>query len=180
MPATPALSAAQIQSYIDRCEHALDAALERARQAGAWDARWSRPQLRFSQRGRAAGTAHAGLWQIRLNPRLLVSAPEFFLHEVIPHELAHLMVFARHGRKAPHGVEWKSLMSGVFGLAPKVTHSLDLAVLPVQQFAYRCGCQLHQLTLRRHNKVLRGQQRYLCRQCGQTLQRAAEQDAAAR
>lgn len=71
------LTAIQVQALINGSEQALDAAIQRAQHAGAWDAHWARPQLTFTQRGKAAGTAHAGRWQIRLNPRLLASAPTF-------------------------------------------------------------------------------------------------------
>ena len=80
-----------------------------------------------------------------------------------------VLVFARHGRVAPHGRAWQAMMWQVFGLAPRVTHQLDISSLQGPLFAYQCACQPHHLSLRRHNKVQRGQSRYLCRHCGQPL-----------
>ncbi|MGC6563916.1 zinc ribbon domain-containing protein [Escherichia coli] len=38
-------------------------------------------------------------------------------------------------------------------------------------FSYACRCQeIHQLTLRRHNKVHRGETQYRCRHCQAILQ----------
>ncbi len=150
-----------------RCEEALSQRLQQAEQA--LQHAWPRPQLTFTQRGKAAGTAHLHRWEIRLNPVLLVDNQELFLHEVIAHELAHLLVFARHGRCAPHGKPWQLMMRQVFGLEPRVTHRLDISKLQGPLFTYRCACQEHHLSVRRHNRVLRGQSRYLCRHCGTPL-----------
>lgn len=159
------------QELIARCEAALSQRLEQAEKA--LQQSWPRPQLSYTQRGKAAGTAHLQRWEIRLNPVLLVENQALFLHEVIAHELAHLLVFARHGRVAPHGKAWQAMMRQVFGLAPRVTHQLDISSLQGPLFAYQCACQRHQLSLRRHNKVQRGQSRYLCRHCGQPLTQAS-------
>ncbi len=150
-----------------RCEEALSQRLQQAEQA--LQQTWPRPILSYTQRGKAAGTAHLHRWEIRLNPVLLVDNLELFLHEVIAHELAHLLVFARHGRGAPHGKPWQVMMRQVFGLEPRVTHRLDISKLQGPLFAYRCACQEHHLSVRRHNRVLRGQSRYLCRHCGTPL-----------
>ena len=154
-----------------RCEEALSLRLQQAEQA--LQQAWPRPVLSYTQRGKAAGTAHLHRWEIRLNPVLLVDNLELFLHEVIAHELAHLLVFARHGRVAPHGRAWQAMMRQVFGLAPRVTHQLDISSLQGPLFAYQCACQEHRLSLRRHYNVQRGQSRYLCRHCGQPLTEAS-------
>lgn len=150
------------------CEQALDERLAQASQRLKQS--WPRPTLRFTQRGKAAGTAHLQTWEIRLNPLLLVDNRQSFLHEVIPHELAHLLVFALHGRCAPHGREWKRMMQQVFELPGRVTHQLDISKVEGPQFSYRCACRDHSLSLRRHNALQRGKSRYLCRHCGVPLQ----------
>ncbi|QSX41314.1 SprT family zinc-dependent metalloprotease [Shewanella cyperi] len=130
-----------------------------------------RPALSFKLRGRCAGMAHLQENRMRLNAVLLEENPQVFFTEVIPHELCHLLAYRQHGRVAPHGREWQALMRGVFGLAPRTTHSLDTQSVS-RSVDYRCGCGTVPLSIRRHNKVVRGQSQYLCRRCGQRLSAA--------
>ncbi len=134
------------------------------------------PALRLDQRGKAAGSARLTNWCIRLNPVLLADNPHAFFEEVIPHEVAHLVVFALWGRTAPHGPEWRSVMQQVFGLPPRVTHSLDVSKVAGPRFDYRCACRRHSLSLRRHNKCRRGQVTYHCTRCGTPLLAIDEHD----
>lgn len=131
-------------------------------------------QIRFDLRGRAAGQARfgAGLPAVlRYNPVLLAANAEDFLATTVPHEVAHLLAYCRHGaRIRPHGREWRALME-LFGVAPERCHSYDLSVLPgrvLRQFDYHCACRGHQLTSIRHRRVLAGQV-YLCRDCATPL-----------
>ncbi|MBL1378204.1 SprT family zinc-dependent metalloprotease [Zobellella iuensis] len=126
------------------------------------------PRVRFDQRGRIAGSAWLERGELRFNPVLLADNAADFLTEIVPHEVAHLVVFHRFGKVRPHGAEWQAVMREVFGLEPRTRHRLNTAkVAPT--FSYDCGCRLHQLSLRRHNSILRGKQRYLCMHCGQLL-----------
>ncbi|HDS1115154.1 TPA: SprT family zinc-dependent metalloprotease, partial [Pluralibacter gergoviae] len=74
------------------------------------------PKLIYQQRGTAAGTAWLESYEIRLNPVLLLENQQAFIEEVVPHELAHLLVWKHFGRVAPHGKEWKWMMEGVLGV----------------------------------------------------------------
>ena len=71
------------------------------------------PKLSYTQRGTSAGTAWLESYEIRLNPVLLLENSEAFIEEVVPHELAHLLVWKHFGRVAPHGKEWKWMMESV-------------------------------------------------------------------
>ena len=134
-----------------------------------------RPQIHCNMRGRAAGSARLQTWELRFNPALYQANQQAFLAEVVPHEVAHLLVYALWGegrgksRVLPHGRQWQSVMREVFNLEPRTTHSFDLAVLAQRTHAYACACQQHQLSVRRHNKVVRGEARYHCRRCRQPL-----------
>ena len=52
--------------------------------------------------------------------RFVLDFPAELRDEIICHEVAHLVVFERHGRgRRPHGAEWKHLMRSL-GLTPRV------------------------------------------------------------
>jgi len=72
----------------------------------------------------SAGRARLLEQVVELNPRLLKANPENIL-EILTHELAHLVVFARYGKTSPHGKEWKALMREA-GLTPTVYHKMDV------------------------------------------------------
>ena len=105
----------------------------------------------------------------RPNPVLLLENSEAFIEEVVPHELAHLLVWKHFGRVAPHGKEWKWMMESVLGVPALRTHRFELDSVRKNTFPYRCQCQLHQLTVRRHNRVMRGEATYRCVRCGDVL-----------
>ncbi|PLP28228.1 SprT family protein, partial [Klebsiella michiganensis] len=80
------------------------------------------PVLVYQQRGTSAGTAWLEKNEIRLNPVLLLENQQAFIDEVVPHELAHLLVWKHFGRVAPHGKEWKWMMESVLGVPALRTH----------------------------------------------------------
>ncbi len=127
------------------------------------------PALTYRQRGTSAGTAWLEKWEIRINPVLLLANQANFIDEVIPHELAHLLVFRQFGRVAPHGKEWRWMMAEVLKSDPRRTHEFDLTTVRTHTYPYACGCRRHDLTVRRHNRIRRGEATYRCRQCGNIL-----------
>ena len=144
-----------------------------------------KPTVCLSQRGKIAGSAVLQRNHIRLNAILFWQNKTTFLEDVIPHELAHLMVYQRysHGFKnqiksrlgksntiKPHGIEWQTIMQEVFMRPAKATHSLDVKDVMQASFEYQCKCeQTVYLSLIRHNKVLRNKQLYRCRKCNEVL-----------
>lgn len=96
-----------------------------------------------------------------------------FLHDVIPHEVSHLLTWQLFNKVKPHGKEWQAIMVEVFKRAPNTTHSFDVKTVAGQQFAYQCGCSTHLLSARRHNNSLRGTQ-YACRKCNTRLTPTSE------
>lgn len=130
---------------------------------------FAEPKIVYQQRGTSAGTAWLQAWEIRLNPVLLLENQHAFIDEVVPHELAHLLVFRRFGRVAPHGSEWRWMMESVLRVPASRTHGFETASVQSKTFPYQCACQRHQLTVRRHNRVLRGESEYRCRRCGDKL-----------
>jgi SprT protein len=139
--------------------------------------------VKFDLRGRAAGTYQIRSKQqfIRYNPYIFARFFNENLLNTVPHEVAHYVTDEIYGIGEsrlfggrcvrPHGKEWQSIMRK-FGVEPRATCHFDMSGLPVrnyQYFSYVCDCREHQLGSRRHNKVLRQQARYLCKDCGSFL-----------
>lgn len=130
---------------------------------------FSWPTIDYGLKGSAAGVAILQGWQIRLNSVLLAENKQTFIDQVIPHELAHLLVWQQFGKVAPHGKQWRWMMEKVLGVTARRTHNFAIDSVRVKTFTYHCTCQLHQLSIRRHNRVQRQQSLYLCRRCRQPL-----------
>ena len=128
------------------------------------------PGVWFDLKGASAGQAHLGRGGLRFNPVLLSENRAAFFAEVIPHEMAHWLVFHLQDgpRLKPHGREWQTVMRQLFGLAPRVTHRFDIRQAQRRPYRYQCACQQHAFTPQRHAQVRRGR-RYRCRVCAQTL-----------
>lgn len=143
-------------------------------------------EVLFNLRGRAAGQVRfplsgykQALPEIRFNPSILNAYGEEFIREVVPHECAHLVVFRLFQLKKykskikpkPHGTEWQFVMQHLYGLKPRVTHSFEVKGSTMKRFPYLCACEdkVHQLSVIRHNKVVKQASSYLCRRCGEKL-----------
>jgi SprT protein len=132
------------------------------------------PRVEFRLRGRSAGEACPDTWTTNYNRELLERHGEEFVREIVPHEVAHLVVRCLHrGRVRPHGREWKDVMA-FYGAPARASHDFEAPPVPESgRFAYRCGCpRTHWLTRRTHRRVQRGTVEYTCRACRQTLVRA--------
>ncbi|KXO13969.1 Protein sprT [Moritella sp. JT01] len=128
-----------------------------------------RPQIHFNQRGKAAGSARLQINELRFNPILLQENQQHFIANTVPHEVAHLLVYQIYGRTKPHGEEWRQVMNQIFDLAAKTTHQYDVSRVKGKTFTYACHCTEHLLTIRRHNKIVRDNIKYICRYCKQSL-----------
>ncbi|WP_370241411.1 SprT family zinc-dependent metalloprotease [Marisediminitalea sp.] len=133
------------------------------------------PLVTYRRSGKHAGTAFLQQNRINLHPTLFAHNKEAYFSDVIPHEVSHLLVYQIHGRVKPHGIEWQSMMSDVFGCEPNTRHTFDLGPLQLKSFTYACACGPVELSVRRHNAVMRGKQQYMCLQCGTRLTRLIEQ-----
>jgi SprT protein len=138
-------------------------------------ARWPRAagalDVSFALRGRAAGDACSRTGRIRYNAELLERYGERFLAEIVPHEVAHVVVGRIvPGRPRPHGPEWKAVMR-FFGVAARSCHAFETRpARRVGRVPYRCACaEPHLLTPRAHRRIRRGHATYTCRLCRQEL-----------
>jgi SprT protein len=143
--------------------------------AGAGNTPLALPKLVFDLRGMNAGEFVAGRRRyggpcIRINRDLLQRYPQHMIQQVLPHEVAHYVVWVLHRRRTePHGREWRAVMD-FFGKPASVSHRMEVQpARRVRKHAFRCGCptnpQYSSVLLKRH---LRGA-RYQCRRCGERL-----------
>lgn len=92
----------------------------------------------------AAGRAYAKDWVIELNPRLQdlpEESRDAELRATFLHELAHLVAFARVGRKriAPHGPEWRQACRDLGIPDEDRCHALDFQPRRIaRKYAYTC------------------------------------------
>ncbi|WP_081619413.1 SprT-like domain-containing protein [Thioalkalivibrio sp. ALJ9] len=131
------------------------------------------PEVLFNLRGKAAGQwrLRNGYEQLRFNPEAFCQDWDSHFPDTVAHEVAHSLVYRTSGlrRVRPHGPEWRAWME-TFGCQPRVTHNTPLKGRNIRTYTYRCACQTHALSARRHYLIQRRRYRYECRECGQRLQ----------
>jgi SprT protein len=142
------------------------------------EVRWSL----FSGR-RAAGLAFGNEHRIALNRVLLQENPGAMLRDTVAHEFAHIVVWWRYlqmrrrsGRALPapkgHGLEWKAVMAGMFGVEPLRCHRFDTSNTGARvqrRWRYRCRCRSHFVTTAKHRRIEAGAS-YVCSDCDRCLQ----------
>ena len=137
--------------------------------------------------GQARSNPYIGLFQMELHPAALHEYQEDYIEGTVVHEFAHLVQKQHYPQSKPHGKEWKQVMRA-FGKNPERCHSMDLRgamekfakvsgkpapkIRQQKRWGYKCGCDTHQITTVRHNKIQRGQASYCCRACGGKLVKA--------
>lgn len=127
------------------------------------------PLVKFNQRGKIAGSARLQINELRFNPVLLRDNVEQFINDVVPHEICHLLAYQLFGKVKPHGKEWQALMSEIYTLKPKAYHAMDVSKVAGEKFHYTCLCGPVELSIRRHNKIVRKEQQYRCIKCHKQL-----------
>jgi SprT protein len=135
------------------------------------------PKIKFDIEGRSAGQCQyyygtACNCVLRFNLAFLKKYEKDFIQYTVAHEVAHYAVFVLYDRTQirPHGKEWQMIMR-VFGIKnPRRCHDYDSGMAnPRYPWVYRCKCQDHSLSTRRHNNVKRGAL-YSCNTCKGVLE----------
>lgn len=165
--ATNGLSMSQLRQLKMQVQRQLKRDIEKANHY--FGKNFPLPNVNYAVKGLKAGVAYLQQNEIRLNPVLLEENGQSFIQQVIPHELAHLLVYQQYGRVQPHGKEWKMVMEKVLNVPAETYHCFDTRNVQGQQFRYTCNCQTHRLSIRRHNAILRHNRQYLCKKCHQPL-----------
>lgn len=141
-----------------------------ARCLSAWGAEHLTPRLRIIYNPRLTTTLGRACFtdlRVELNPRLLNEHPD----ELIPtlgHELAHLVVYDRHGKSAPpHGREFRLLLRRL-QLPDNARHHLPVAHLRRTRSRY---LYLHRCSVCGRSFLARSVRRqYYCVACGPDME----------
>jgi SprT protein len=127
------------------------------------------PEITFDLKGQCAGMCRwtASETQLRFNLKLLTENTEDFLRFTVPHEVAHYVARKLFGEIQPHGEEWQLIMK-FFGIEdPHRCHNFDVSSL--NPWEYRCNCQTHYLSNRRHAHASKEGKGYVCNDCKEKL-----------
>lgn len=127
------------------------------------------PEIRFDLKGLCAGQALPTKQVVRLNVDLAREYGADFIHDTLPHEVAHLVAWSVWGRRIkPHGPEWQSVMQFLGVSAERCHRYACQPTRKLKRYRYTCVCREHEVTSIRHNRMRRGT-RYTCRYCHTTL-----------
>ena len=129
--------------------------------------------ISFDLKGAIGGTAYVETRELKLNLQLLEENFDEYMSQIIPHEVAHLVQFDRHGlvyyrgKKSWHGPVWKSIMVNEFGAKPDAYHNLKVTkTRTYKKYAYECSCKEWLFTTIRHNRSQKhGGKWYTCPTC---------------
>ena len=114
----------------------------------------SYPEVRYNVRGTCGGKACGSLWYVDFNMGLIVDNMSEYLNQVVPHEVAHLVVHAVHGVeykhtrrglvRVSHGKNFYRVMR-MFGVEETRCHNMDTSKVKqtrnTKKFAVKCtGC----------------------------------------
>ena len=120
------------------------------------------PKLTWDLKGTVGGQAYLNQNMIRINMEALAKYKDHYIKQTIGHEFAHLVAYKALRHKG-HGRSWSRVMRK-FNLFPDRCHDYDLTPARVvkRQYLYECDKCGKEFTLTaiRHNKMMKGNQRY--------------------
>ena len=125
------------------------------------------PTIKMDLAGKNAGVCCSRKNLIRFNLELLLQNKEDFIHNTVPHEVAHYVTDILAPYSKPHGNEWKAVMK-LFGASPAVYHNYKVAPSKHRKrsYLYRCACRDHYFTKLLHKRA-QGGIKYTCNACHQ-------------
>lgn len=126
------------------------------------------PTIEYFNKGRAGGHAKLHSWTVGFNAGLLEDNLQRYMVRTIPHEVAHLVVYAIHGiirsangKRIIHGEKFKAQMRA-FGCETTRCHTMDTskvrrATRTTTKHPVMCACGwTHTVGTIRANKIRRG------------------------
>jgi len=107
---------------------------------------------------------------IHLNEKLLEEFKEDYINEVLVHEFAHAVTWAKFGPTVrTHGKEWKAIARKLGLKNPKSTTDLPIVnskyYKSKNKYVYKCNCSEYHLSTRMHNNIQKKRKKYQCKYC---------------
>lgn len=131
-----------------------------------------RVKIRYDIKGRCAGQARhrAGVYELRFNPEAILNHNEDMTKDTIPHEVAHLVCFARRELGNGHDAGWKRVCRQLGGDDSR-THDMTLTkAKEVARYKYTMpNGKVYNLAGKQHNSIQNGTRSYRCRETGVAL-----------
>ena len=143
---------------------AVSAVFDKAEQI--YGREFERPTVVFDTKGRTAGYAAYGPWEIRVNEVLYHENIAQYLTNTIPHEVAHLVAYRLYDNKnQKHNENWRQVAISL-GCDGKRCHSYSTknSRTKVKRWHYICGqcAKIFKLSTVRHNKIQRTEFEWGC------------------
>lgn len=126
------------------------------------------PTIEYFHKGRKGGHANYNQWMVGFNAGLLGDNLQRYMVRTIPHEVAHLVVFAtkgieytKGGNRIIHGDSFKAQMRA-FGCETTRCHSMDTSKVRQKKrntakYPVKCSCGwTHTVGKIRANKIMNG------------------------
>lgn len=109
---------------------------------------------------------------LRFNYKLYAAAPDLFIKEVVPHEVAHIVNYNMHERVIAHDFKWKyiCLRLGGSGSTHLIKELYEILVSISPGYKYKCACTIHNLSTRIQKKIEKGAS-YSCKDCHKRIKR---------
>jgi len=126
------------------------------------------PVLSYNLKGTIGGQADYNSWELRFNLKLAEKNLDYYLNQVVAHELSHLLDYCLY-KKSGHGRTWKYIMRSVFGLRPDRCHAMDVSEVKTKKydtFLYSCRCGIeHKIKPNKHKKIQGLKSMVACARC---------------
>jgi SprT protein len=121
------------------------------------------PKIFFMKRNtRTAGLAKPVSWELGFNLNYASCDLEMYLNTTVVHEVAHLVANCLYASKG-HDKKWKLVMTAL-GAEPERCCQVNVNKF-LKGYVYKCKCQEHVLTTRRHNTIVNKGRKYFCLEC---------------
>lgn len=131
---------------------------------------------------RAVGSYQPLYKRILLNEKLLEEYGELYIEDTVVHEFVHAVIHCLYpsgrdgwGKKVHHhGKQFRAVCShyGNDGSARTALFNDSKTMKKPKRhrrFTYKCGCNTHEISTVRHNRIQSGKQSFRCNKCSSSL-----------